>query len=161
MNLRVLYSWLAERLLVCHEGICNFYLKYFSSYSVLIEIYLMMCVDNLKIPSFEPKFIMFNTFWHGVEMTSSVNICSLGGEWTDHRTNWMWRNLCFFLGGGGKRVYIYYAYSILVGKPDGKRPLERPKSMWEGMDLGEQGGREWTGFIWLRTGTSGGPLRTR
>jgi hypothetical protein len=24
-----------------------------------------------------------------------------------------------------------YAYSILVGKPEGKRPLERPRRRWE------------------------------
>jgi hypothetical protein len=28
---------------------------------------------------------------------------------------------------GEKRI----AYSILVGKPEGKRPLERPSRMWE------------------------------
>jgi hypothetical protein len=49
------------------------------------------------------------------------------------------------------------AYEILVGKPEGKRPLGRP-----GVDgmiilelfLGKYGGRVWTGFIWFRIGTS-------
>jgi hypothetical protein len=53
------------------------------------------------------------------------------------------------------------AYRILVGKPEGKRPLGRPRPMWrtilewilEGYD-----GMVWTGLIWLRIGTSGGPL---
>jgi hypothetical protein len=50
------------------------------------------------------------------------------------------------------------AYRILVGKPEGKRPLGRPRRRWEDnirMDLREIG---WTGLIWLRIGTSGGPL---
>jgi hypothetical protein len=35
------------------------------------------------------------------------------------------------------------AYRILVGKPEGKRPLERPRRMW--MDLREIGrnGMDW------------------
>jgi hypothetical protein len=51
------------------------------------------------------------------------------------------------------------AYRILVGKPEGKRPLRRPKPKcvdnikwillrWNGI--------VWTGSIWLRIGTSGG-----
>jgi hypothetical protein len=41
------------------------------------------------------------------------------------------------------------AYKILVGKPEGKRPLGRPKHSWEyiGMDLGEIGEKAWIGFI--------------
>jgi hypothetical protein len=48
------------------------------------------------------------------------------------------------------------AYRILLGKPEGKRPLgERTKlrrilEKWDGM--------VWTGLIWLRIGTSGGLL---
>jgi hypothetical protein len=50
---------------------------------------------------------------------------------------------------------------ILVGKPEGKRPLGRPRHRWEDnikMYLQEVGWRAWTGLIWLRIGTSGGPL---
>jgi hypothetical protein len=45
---------------------------------------------------------------------------------------------------------------ILVGKPEGKRPLggriilEWILERWDGV--------VWTGLIWLRIGTSGGPL---
>jgi len=49
------------------------------------------------------------------------------------------------------------AYKILVGKPEGTRPLRRTMCRWEDnirMDL--RGGKLWTGFIWLRTETSGG-----
>ena len=49
------------------------------------------------------------------------------------------------------------AYRVLVGKPEGKRPLGRPRRRWEDnikMDLEEVGGVE-TGWIWLRIGTGG------
>jgi hypothetical protein len=49
------------------------------------------------------------------------------------------------------------AYRILVRKPEGKRPLGRPRRRWEDnirIDLKVV----WTGFIWLRIGTSGGLL---
>jgi hypothetical protein len=52
------------------------------------------------------------------------------------------------------------AYRILVEKPEGKRPLGRPRRRSEDnirMDLGEDG-MVWTGLIWLRIGTSGGLL---
>jgi len=57
--------------------------------------------------------------------------------------------------GGGERVY-----RVLVGKPEGKRPLGRPKRRWEDnikMDLQEVGVMG-TGWSWLRIGTGGGHL---
>jgi hypothetical protein len=53
------------------------------------------------------------------------------------------------------------AYRILLGKPQGKGPLGRSRRRWEDnirMGLREIGGEVWTGLIWLRIGTSGGPL---
>jgi hypothetical protein len=52
------------------------------------------------------------------------------------------------------------AYRILVGKPEGKRPLGRPRRRWVAnikKDLREDA-IEWIGLIWLRIGTSGGLL---
>jgi hypothetical protein len=52
------------------------------------------------------------------------------------------------------------AYRIVVGMPEGKRPLGRPRRRWVDnikMDL-RQDGMEWIGLIWLRIGTSGGLL---
>jgi hypothetical protein len=52
-------------------------------------------------------------------------------------------------------------YKVLVGKPEGKRPLGRPRCRWEDgirMDLREIGLGVWIGFYWLRTGTGGGLL---
>jgi hypothetical protein len=49
------------------------------------------------------------------------------------------------------------AYRILVGKPEGKRPLGRLRSRWVDnieIDL-RWDGLVWTGLIWLRIGTSG------
>jgi hypothetical protein len=46
-------------------------------------------------------------------------------------------------------------YKVLVGKPEGKRPLGRPRHRWEDgirMDLRE------IGLDWLGTGTGGGLL---
>jgi hypothetical protein len=52
-------------------------------------------------------------------------------------------------------------YRILVGKPEGKRPLGRPRRRWEeGIKVGlrEIGRGVWNGFNWVRTGTVGGLL---
>jgi hypothetical protein len=52
-------------------------------------------------------------------------------------------------------------YKVLVGKPEGKRLLGRPRHRWEDgvrMDLRETGLGVWIGFYWLRTGTCGGLL---
>jgi hypothetical protein len=49
-------------------------------------------------------------------------------------------------------------YRVLVGKPEGKRPLGRPRRRWEDnieTDLQEVGWGAWTGSIWLRLGTCG------
>jgi len=51
-------------------------------------------------------------------------------------------------------------HRVLVGKPEGKRTLGRPRRRWENnikMDLREVGGVE-TGWSWLRKGADGGHL---
>jgi hypothetical protein len=53
------------------------------------------------------------------------------------------------------------AYRTLVGKPEGKRSLGRPRRGREyniKMDVGGRGWDVWAGLIWLRIGTSGGLL---
>jgi hypothetical protein len=58
--------------------------------------------------------------------------------------------------GEGRNVY-----RVLVGKPEGKRPLGSPRRRWEDgikMDLREIGWGVWSGFTWLRTGIVGGLL---
>jgi hypothetical protein len=53
-------------------------------------------------------------------------------------------------------------YKVLVEKPEGRRPLGRPRRRCEDgiiTDLREIGlGGVWIGFDWLRTGTGGGLL---
>jgi hypothetical protein len=52
-------------------------------------------------------------------------------------------------------------HRVLVGKPEGKRPLGRPRRRWEDnikMDLQEVGGFVGTGWSGLRIGTGGGHL---
>jgi hypothetical protein len=53
------------------------------------------------------------------------------------------------------------AYRILVGRPEGRRLLGKPRRRWDDnikMDLEEVGWGAWTGLIWLRIGTGGGLL---
>ena len=53
------------------------------------------------------------------------------------------------------------AYRVLVGQPEGRRTLGRPKRRWEDnikMDLRGAGWGAQTGSIWLRIGTGGGLL---
>jgi hypothetical protein len=50
------------------------------------------------------------------------------------------------------------AYRLLVGKPEGKIPLGRPRRRWVDnirMDLERWDGVMWTGLVWLRVGTGG------
>jgi hypothetical protein len=59
---------------------------------------------------------------------------------------------------GGERRY---AYGVLVGKPQGKRELGRPRCRWEDnikTEFREAGRGARNGSIWLRTGTGGGLL---
>jgi hypothetical protein len=58
--------------------------------------------------------------------------------------------------GEGRNIY-----RVLVGKPEGKRPVGKPRHSWEDgikMDLREIGWGVWRGFTWLRIGTVGGLL---
>ena len=55
-------------------------------------------------------------------------------------------------------------HRVLVGKPEGKRPLGIPRRRWEDnikMDLQELEGVVGTGWSWLRIGTDGGHLWVR
>jgi hypothetical protein len=47
-------------------------------------------------------------------------------------------------------------YGILRGKPEGKRPLRRPRRRW--VNNIKIYGMVWIGLIWLRIWTSGGLL---
>jgi hypothetical protein len=47
------------------------------------------------------------------------------------------------------------AYRILVGRPEGRRPLGRRNEDNIKMDLQDVGWGAWTGLSWLRIGTGG------
>jgi len=52
-------------------------------------------------------------------------------------------------------------HRVLVGNPEGKSPLGRPRRRWEDnikMDLQEVGGGLGIGWSWLRIVTGGGHL---
>ena len=49
------------------------------------------------------------------------------------------------------------AHRVLVGKPEGKRPLGRHRRKMDLQEVG-WGGGAWTGLIWLRIGTGGSHL---
>jgi hypothetical protein len=58
--------------------------------------------------------------------------------------------------GEGRGVYM-----VLVGKPEGKRPLGRLRCRWEDnvkMGLQEVGWGVWSRLSWLRIETGGGYL---
>ena len=58
-------------------------------------------------------------------------------------------------GAYGERRGVH---RVLVGKPEGKRPLGRPRRRLEDnikMDLQKVGGDCGTGWSWLRIGTGG------
>jgi hypothetical protein len=72
------------------------------------------------------------------DLYSSPSIIRMIKSW---RMRWAWH----VAQTGDKRN----AYRILVGKPEGKRPLGRPKQRWLDnikMDLGETG---WDGMGWI------------
>jgi len=55
-------------------------------------------------------------------------------------------------------------YKVLVGKPEERRPLGRPRRRWGDnikMDLQDVGMGIWTVSSWLRIGTGGGHLCLR
>ena len=69
------------------------------------------------------------------------------------RKRWLGHVACMRDGRG--------MYRVLVGKPEGKRPLRRPWHRWEyniKMDFQEVGCGVWTRSSWLRMGTGGGHL---
>ena len=52
------------------------------------------------------------------------------------------------------------AYRVLVGKPEGKRPLGRLRHRWED-NIQEVEWTEWTALICFKIGTGGGLLCMR
>jgi hypothetical protein len=49
-------------------------------------------------------------------------------------------------------------YRVMVGKPERRRPLGRPRCRWEDNIKMDRQKVVWNGLIWLRVGTGGGLL---
>ena len=87
---------------------------------------------------------------HHEELRDLYSLPSIVRVVKSRRMRWAWHVVRMGEGRGLHRV--------LVGKPEGKRPLGRPRPRWEDnikMDLREVGGVE-TGWSWLRIGTMAG-----
>jgi hypothetical protein len=54
------------------------------------------------------------------------------------------------------RIWRRGAYRVLMWKPEGRRPLGRPRRRWGIFGKWDVG--VWTGLGWLRIGTGGGRL---
>jgi hypothetical protein len=52
---------------------------------------------------------------------------------------------------------VRIAYSILVGKPEGKRPVGRPRRRWEDNIRTDLREIEWEGVHWMHLGPVSGP----
>jgi hypothetical protein len=48
------------------------------------------------------------------------------------------------------------AYLVLVGKPEGNRPVRRPRRRWVDNIRKRSDGVVWTGAMWLNIGISAG-----
>jgi hypothetical protein len=69
------------------------------------------------------------------------------------RMKWTW-----YVARMGVRIGVY---RDLVGRPEGMRPLGRPRRRWEdniAMNVQEVGWGAWSAMIWSRTRTGGGLL---
>jgi hypothetical protein len=64
-------------------------------------------------------------------------------------------------GTGGANGDNSNAYRLLVGKPEGKIPLGRPRRRWVGKIKMELTEIRWGSVDWIRIGTSGELLRMR
>jgi hypothetical protein len=59
------------------------------------------------------------------------------------------------------KYLLEVVYKVLVGKPEGKRPLRRPRHRWEDrirINLRKISWGMCSGFSWLRIGACGGLL---
>jgi hypothetical protein len=77
---------------------------------------------------------MILTLWASLNKVQNIRLLR-GMRWARHVA-------CMGEGKG--------AYRILVGRPEGRKPLGRPRRRWEDnikMDLQEVGWRTWTGLI--------------
>jgi hypothetical protein len=152
-----LQSW-NEKVKICRTIILPIVLYRCEIWSLPVtELHRLRVFENRVLRRiFGPKIDEVTGEWrklHSGELHnlySSPDIIKQTKSW---RMRWAGHVACI---GKGRNVY-----EVLVGKPKGKRPLERPRSRWEDgikMDVGEIGCRVWSEFTWFMIGTFGGLL---
>ena len=100
---------------------------------------------------FRPKKYEVNGEWRKLHKEELYNLYSSPNRVTKSRRI-RWAGHVARMGEGR------CVYRVLVGIPEGKKPLGRPRRRWEEnfkMDLQEVGWGLWTGSSCLRIGTGG------
>jgi hypothetical protein len=112
--------------------------------------------DRVPRRIFRPKRDEVTGGWrklHNEELHNLYSSPSIIRMITSRRMRWA--------GNVARIVAKRNAYRILMGKPEGKTSLGRPRCRWVNnikMELRHTGWVVWTGLIWLRIGTNGGLL---
>jgi hypothetical protein len=92
---------------------------------------------------------------HNVELSDLYSSPNIVRVIKSRTIRWAWH-----VASMGERRGLY---RVLVGKPEGKRPLGVPRHRWEDNNVLRWIFRKWdvvvgTGLSWLRIGTGGGHL---
>jgi hypothetical protein len=93
------------------------------------------------------------TQFHNEELHILYSSPNITRQMNSRRTRWA--------GHVARRGEERKVYRVLMGKPEVKRPLGRPRRRWEDgirMDLREIGWGGYSGSSWLRTEAGGGLL---
>jgi hypothetical protein len=97
---------------------------------------------------FGPKWDDVTGEWklHNKELNNLYSFPDINRKITSRRMRWA--------GHMGRMGEERKVYTVLVGRPKGKRPLGRPMRRWDGIrkDLREISWRVCIGFDWVRTG---------
>ena len=109
--------------------------------------------ENRMLRIFGPKRDKVTREWrkqHNEELNDLYPSSNIVWVIKSRRMGWAGHVACMAERGG--------VYRVLGGRPEGKRPLVRPRSRWEDnikMDLQEVGCGVWTESSWLRIETGG------
>jgi hypothetical protein len=90
---------------------------------------------------------------HNEEINKLYSSLNISRAIKSRRMRWAWY---VDRMGDGRSVF-----RVLVEKPEGRRPLGRPRRRWENnimIDLQKVGWGVWNGLSWLRIETGGGQL---